>query len=97
MSTGTMSRAISWLKVSTEGAIPGELVFVVGYPARAQRHQTCAEVKETCEWSLPRSIRLGVEQLAIIDKLTADNKDLALKLAGRIQVLNNALRELGIK
>jgi len=80
-----------WLKVSTEGAIPGELVFVVGYPGRTQRHQTYAEVRETTGWSFPRSIRLAQEQLALIDKLTASNKDLALKLAGRIQNLNNNL------
>ncbi len=80
-----------WLKVSSEGAKPGELVFVVGYPGRTQRYQTYAEVKETAEWSFPRSIRLALEQLAIIDKLTANNKDLALKVASRVQGLNNNL------
>ena len=42
-----------WLKVSAQGAKPGDLVFVVGYPGRTQRHQTYAEVKETTEWALP--------------------------------------------
>ena len=78
-----------WLQVSTEGAKPGELVFVVGYPGRTQRHQTYAEVKETTEWAFPRSIRLAGEQLAVIDKLIAGNKDLAIKVANRIQSLNN--------
>jgi hypothetical protein len=78
-----------WLQVSTEGARPGELVFVVGYPGRTQRHQTYAEVKETTEWSYPRSIRLAQEQLAVIDTLIAGNKNLALKVASRIQSLNN--------
>ncbi len=54
-----------WLQVSAEGAKPGELVFVVGYPGRTQRYQTYAEVKETAEWSFPRSIRLAQEQLAL--------------------------------
>ncbi|MGA2261776.1 MAG: S46 family peptidase [Acidobacteriota bacterium] len=80
-----------WLQVSTEGAKPGELVFVVGYPGRTQRYQTYAEVKETAEWAFPRSIRLAEEQLALIDKLLAGNKDLAIKVAGRIQSLNNNL------
>ncbi len=78
-----------WLQVSTEGAKPGELVFVVGYPGRTQRHQTYAEVRETTEWAFPRSIRLAGEQLAVIDKLIAGNKDLAIKVANRIQSLNN--------
>ncbi len=80
-----------FLKVSPEGAKPNELVFVVGYPGRTMRHQTYSEVKETTEWTFPRAIRLAEEQLALIDKLTKDNKALALKLAGRIQGLNNTL------
>ena len=80
-----------WLKVSAQGARPGELVFVVGYPGRTMRHRTYAEIKETTEWALPRSVRLAEEQLALIEKLTAHNKDMAIKLAGRIQGLNNGL------
>jgi Peptidase S46 len=80
-----------WLKVSPEGAKSGELVFVVGYPGRTLRHQTYSEVKETTEWSFPRSIRLAQEQLAILDKLTKDNKPVAIKVAGRVQGLNNGL------
>ena len=40
-----------WLKISTEGIKPGDLVFVAGYPGRTQRHQTYAQVKETTEWT----------------------------------------------
>jgi hypothetical protein len=80
-----------WLKVATQGVKPGDLVFVVGYPGRTMRHRTFAEIKETTEWALPRSVRLAEEQLALIDKLVAGNKELAIKLSGRIQGLNNGL------
>jgi Peptidase S46 len=80
-----------WLKISTEGIKPGDLVFVAGYPGRTQRHQTYAQVKETTEWSMPRSIRLAQEQLAILDGLSKQDKALALKVAGRLQGLNNGL------
>jgi hypothetical protein len=80
-----------WLKVAKAGVKPNDLVFVVGYPGRTQRHQTYAEVKETVEWALPRSIRLAEEQLALIDTLTKQNPALAIKLAGRVQGLNNGL------
>ena len=80
-----------WLKISTEGVQPGDLVFVAGYPGRTQRHQTYAQVKETTEWSMPRSIRLAQEQLAILDQLSKQDKALALKVAGRVQGLNNRL------
>jgi hypothetical protein len=80
-----------WLKVSTTGIKSGDLVFVAGYPGRTQRHQTYAQVKETTEWSMPRSIRLAQEQLAIIDQLVKQDKSIALKVAGRVQGLNNGL------
>jgi hypothetical protein len=80
-----------WLKVSKDGIKPGDLVFVAGYPGRTQRHQTYAQVKEVTEWSMPRSIRLAQEQLAIIDQLTKQDKALAIKVAGRVQGLNNGL------
>jgi len=74
-----------WLSVSPDGTKAGDLVFVVGYPGRTMRHRTFAEIKETTEWTLPRSVRLSEEQLALIDRLTAGNKDLAIKLSGRMQ------------
>jgi hypothetical protein len=80
-----------WLKVAAAGVKPNDLVFVVGYPGRTLRHQTYSQVKETVEWSLPRSIRLAEEQLAMIEKISKDNPALALKLSGRVQGLNNGL------
>jgi hypothetical protein len=80
-----------YLKVSTEGAKPGELAFAMGYPGRTRRLQTFAEVQETIKWTLPLSIRRAEEQLAILDKLIAQDKTTAIRLASRIQGLNNTL------
>ncbi len=78
-----------YLKIDPAGVKSGDLVFVVGYPGRTARHQTYAEVKETIEWTYPRYVRQAEEQLAIIDTISKDTKDLALKLSGRIQRLSN--------
>jgi hypothetical protein len=80
-----------WLTISAEGIKPGDLVFVTGYPGRTQRHQTYSEVKETTEWRMPRAIRLAEEQLAILDRLSKQDNAIALKVAGRVQGLNNGL------
>src|SRR5260370_12192777 len=40
---------------------------------------------------MPRSIRLAQEQLAILEQLSKQDKALALKVAGRVQGLNNNL------
>jgi hypothetical protein len=80
-----------WLKVSTEGLKENDLVFVVGYPGRTQRYQTFNEVKETTDWGMPLSIRLAEEQIALLETITKDNRDLAIKAAARVRGLNNGL------
>lgn len=80
-----------WLKVSTAGVKADDLVFVTGYPGTTSRHQTYAEIKETVEWSLPRRIKAFEEQLAVIERVTRDKPELALKVAGRVQGLGNTL------
>jgi hypothetical protein len=80
-----------WLKIATQGVKPGDLVFVTGYPGRTQRHQTYAEVKETTEFTMPRAIRNAQEQLAVLDQLSKRDQTIALRVAGRVQRLNNGL------
>ncbi|HXY39432.1 MAG TPA: S46 family peptidase, partial [Vicinamibacteria bacterium] len=80
-----------WLRLQPAGVKEGDLVFVVGYPGRTERHQTFAEVKETTEWSFPRFIRIAEEQIAILEALGKSDAALQIKAAGRLRGLNNAL------
>ena len=80
-----------WLPVQPAGVKEGDLVFVVGYPGRTQRHQTYAEVKETTEWSFPRFVKSAEEQIAILEKLGKTDPELKIKAAGRVRGLNNSL------
>ena len=80
-----------WLKVSPAGANPGDLVFVAGYPGRTFRLNPYEEVKETVEWSLPRSIKRSTDRIAILEKLGKDDKETALRVAQSIRGLNNGL------
>src|SRR5512136_3076570 len=72
-----------WLKVQPAGIREGDLVFVVGYPGRTQRHQTYAEVKETTEWAFPRVVKTYQEQIAILEALGKTDPELKIKVAGR--------------
>jgi hypothetical protein len=80
-----------WLRVSAAGLKENDLVFVVGYPGRTQRYQTYSEVKETTDWSMPLSIKLAEEQIALLEKITNGNRDLTIKAAARVRGLNNGL------
>ena len=80
-----------WLKVQPAGVKEGDLVFVVGYPGRTQRHQTYEEVKETTEWMFPRVVKTYQEQIAILEELGKKDPELKIKVAGRLRGLNNSL------
>ncbi len=84
-------RPTRWLKVQPNGVKEGDLVFVVGYPGRTERHQTYAEVKETTEWSFPRFISTAQEQIEILEALGRQDKALQIKAAGRLRGLHNYL------
>jgi hypothetical protein len=84
-------RPARWLTVQPAGVKEGDLVFVVGYPGRTERHQTFAEVKETTEWSFPRFISTAREQIEILEALGKQDKALQIKAAGRLRGLNNYL------
>ena len=84
-------RPAHWLPVQPAGVKEGDLVFVVGYPGRTQRHQTYAEVKETTQWSFPRFIKTSQEQIDILETLGRTNKELQIKAASRLRGLNNYL------
>lgn len=80
-----------WLKVQAAGVAEGDLVFVAGYPGRTARLQTHAEVREDVEWLFPRTIRTFEEQIALLEALGRDDPAIRIKVAGRLQGLNNTL------
>jgi len=80
-----------WLKIQPAGVKNGDLVFVAGYPGRTQRHQAYEEVKQTTEWSFPRTIKTFEDQIAILEELGKQDKELEIKAASRLRSFNNTL------
>lgn len=80
-----------WLKVSPEGAGPGDLVFVAGYPGRTQRFATYAQTKELAERAFPRTVRRNTELIALLDEVGKRSKETELRVATRKRGLNNTL------
>jgi len=80
-----------WLRVSPQGANPGDLVFVAGYPGRTARLSPYAEVKQAVDWSLPRTVKRNTDQIALLEKLSKQDKETAIRVSTRIRGLNNSL------
>jgi hypothetical protein len=80
-----------WLKVSAEGAGPGDLVFVAGYPGKTQRFATYAQTKELVEWTFPRTIRRYADLIALLDDVGKNHKETELRVATRKRSFHNTL------
>ena len=80
-----------WLKVSPEGAGPGDLVFVAGYPGVTARFATFAETKQIVEWSYPRVVRRNRELIALLDEVGKTSKETEIRVATRKRGLHNTL------
>ena len=80
-----------WLKVSPEGAGPGDLVFVAGYPGRTLRFATYAQTRELYEWTFPRTVRRNTELIALLDEAGKKSKETEIRVATRKRGLANTL------
>lgn len=83
-----------FLKVSTQGATPGDVVFVAGYPGRTQRLQTFGEIRHTVDWAYPRVVRRYADQLALLDEVSKGSKETEIKVASKKRGLNNTLTNI---
>ncbi|SFM31460.1 S46 family peptidase [Rugamonas rubra] len=77
------------LKLAKEGVKEGDFVMALGYPGRTNRHRLPSEVAFTFGWNYPAYVKMSGENLAIIARETADNKDTALKYAAQVASTNN--------
>jgi hypothetical protein len=86
-------RPARWLRVSPEGASPGDVVFVAGYPGKTQRLATATEVEELLEWTYPRTVRRYREQLAVLEDLARKDPETSIRVNTRIRGLANSMKK----
>lgn len=84
-------RAPHYLKLASEPLSAGDLVMVAGYPAHTTRWTTAGEVKAAVEWDYPRRVQFCEEYVALLNKLSAGDKELAIKAEPLIRGLENWL------
>ena len=57
------------------------MVFVAGYPGRTSRLAPYAEVKETVNWLLPRSIQRATDRIGILHKLAQADPETSIRVS----------------
>jgi hypothetical protein len=81
-----------YLKVSTAGINPGDLVIVAGYPGRTFRYRTAAEVQNMQDYVYPTTIRYATDLNKILRERGVNNKKVEIANASRIKGNDNVLK-----
>ncbi|MFT7724798.1 MAG: S46 family peptidase [Roseateles sp.] len=72
----------------------GDFVMVAGYPGRTNRHRLPAEVDFAFGWEQPARIQAMGESIALIKAETAGRRDGEIRMASRMQGLQNYFKNL---
>lgn len=79
------------LKVATEKASGTGFVMVAGYPGRTQRLKTAAEAQQAADWYYSRQIALFEANIAVLNAVSKDRPDIAIKATARLRGMQNTL------
>ncbi|MDG0835899.1 S46 family peptidase [Pelomonas saccharophila] len=77
------------LKMATSPLNEGDFVMVTGYPGRTSRHKLPREVEFTFGWEQGAIVKAMGESIDIIKAETAGRRDAEIKMAARMQGLQN--------
>lgn len=77
------------LKLASSPLDAGDFVMVTGYPGRTNRHRLPREVAFTFGWEQPAIVKAMGESIDIIKAETAGRRDGEIKMAARMQGLQN--------
>lgn len=82
------------LKLASSPLDAGDFVMVTGYPGRTNRHRLPTEVDFAFGWEQPARIKAMGESIDIIKAETAGRRDGEIKMAARMQGLQNYFKNL---
>lgn len=83
------------LKMASSPLNEGDFVMVTGYPGRTNRHRLPTEVDFAFGWQQPTQIKALGEAIDIIKAETAGRREAEIKMAARMQGLQNGFKNLG--
>jgi hypothetical protein len=82
-----------FMKISTRDLDAGDLVMLAGFPGRTYRHVSVDEVRNAEEFALPTSVAYRKALLEILQRRSAESREIALRNASRIASLENYMKK----
>jgi len=80
-----------YLKTAPKGPMPGDFVGLAGYPAGTWRWRSAAELDYRANDAYPRRVRIDQAMIDIMQTYSAQNEEVAEKMAPRILNASNNL------
>lgn len=78
-----------FLKIAPDGVNENDFVFILGYPGRTYRHRTSHYLAFEQEVRMPYVVQWYQWQMNLLEKMSRDNRSVAIKHASRIKSLAN--------
>ncbi len=81
-----------YLKLDPRGVSEGDFIFLLGYPGRTYRHYAASYLAYEEEVRMPYVADWYAWQIDLMEKMSADDRGVALKHASRIKGLANTMK-----
>ncbi len=83
----------TFLKVSSAGVKDGDFVMLIGFPGTTRRYESSFSVDDMVNHDYPRDIRTRKEIIAILERASAEDSSVALRLSSKLKGLYNYLKK----
>ncbi|OGC84197.1 MAG: hypothetical protein A2W07_00715 [candidate division Zixibacteria bacterium RBG_16_43_9] len=83
----------TFLRVSSAGVKEGDFVMLIGFPGTTRRYESSFSVDEMVNYDYPKDIRTRKEIIAILEKASAEDSSVALRLSSKLKGLYNYLKK----
>jgi hypothetical protein len=81
-----------FLPIAKDGVKEGDFAMIIGFPGRTNRHASSYQIDDLINYSYPTRIALYRDILGIIDSVSKDDPEIAIRLKRRVQGYNNGLK-----
>ncbi len=85
-------RPKKFLKINPDGVNEEDFVFILGYPGKTYRHRTSHFLAYEKEIRMPFVVDWYQYQIDVMEKMGKNDREIQLKLAGRIKGLSNVMK-----
>jgi len=83
-----------FLPIAKDGVKDGDFAMIIGFPGGTSRYASSYQMDDIINYSYPIRIALFRDILGIIDEVSKDNPETAIRLKTRVQGYNNGLKNL---